>query len=515
MIFPALRDVTSLQDKLALIERRDIDGVNLQFPEHLSFLSEFEFHRLRGKTQLLNQNNQERIENMPLSLLIGLYASQNPFCYIIDAYPDHIEIYIGSKDSQSGGSSIYRKILEGYWGPEYILKDRNINDRIKDLYNRPVCGTITGIPNTAPVTPSVKKIIPSDQWIKSLQGERWTYLVNGFCIPRVTLSEYESLLISEIALLKTCIIREDILYEEKRLAEHLLGFLEANLKRIEQSRLTGAWQVGVYFFADRESLIRQGMGLLSSHFGNKRSEIQPIRTHLCYKKNELKPSFSNFLTSAESSILISLPEEEVPGYIIRRVAQFDTDSLNMRPLTPIIIGQILRNWAVTDNTYTIEMSDLTRHGLIAGVTGSGKTTTCFNIIRQLKQKGIPFLVIESAKSEYRQLLNDPLFHDMLVFTLGDEVPESSAPFRINPFEVPAGILVQTHLDFLKSLFRASFVMYAPMPYVLEEALHEVYRDKGWNLSANTNDRGINNRAFPTLTDLYEKIDEVVFRLGYD
>ena len=125
------------------------------------------------------------------------------------------------------------------------------------------------------------------------------------------------------------------------------------------------------------------------------------------------------------------------------------------------------------------------------------------------------MVIESAKSEYRQLLNDPLFKDMLVFTLGDETPERSAPFRLNPFEVPEGILVQTHLDYLKSLFRASFVMYAPMPYVLEEALHEVYKDKGWNLSTNSNERGMGPRAFPTLTDLYEKIGDVVSRLGYD
>ena len=103
-----------------------------------------------------------------------------------------------------------------------------------------------------------------------------------------------------------------------------------------------------------------------------------------------------------------------------------------------------------------------------------------------------------------------------------------APFRFNPFEFEiAGpdrrVHVQTHIDFLKSVFNAAFILYAPMPYVLETCLHEVYQDKGWDLTTSQNrrlppqERGkeANWPVFPTLRDLYEKIDEVVDRLGYE
>ena len=390
-----------------------------------------------------------------------------------------------------------------------------MNRRVSELAQHERCGTITGIPNSIVAPPSIKKIVVADNLLKALQGECWTYLVNGFCIQRSMLADYENQVLAEIALLKTRTIRDDILYEDKRIAEHYQSHLEACLKRLQSGKLTGAWQVGIYFFAAADAIIYQGLGLISAHLGGKRPSIQPIRAHLCRKDGTLMPSFCNYLTSSELSQAISIPEEEVPGFAIPKIAAFDCDIPNVRLSEPLSIGNVVRNDVITENKYEIELADLSRHGLVAGVTGSGKTTTCFYILKQMQEKGIPFMIVESAKSEYRQLLNDPVFNNMLVFTLGDESPEGSAPFRINPFEVPPGVLVQTHLDFLKSLFKASFVMYAPMPYVLEEALHSLYSDKGWNLSANSNERGTGEMSFPTLTDLYEKIDDVVLRLGYD
>ena len=514
MLLPSLSDAVALSDKLSLIERRELDGADLQFPEHLPFLSSFSFSRIRGRQRLMRQNDIEQPpEDISTPLLSGLYAIQTPFCYVIDSQPDHIEIYVGSRNSAN--ESVHRGILEGYINSESLQESLEINDRIRSLTNQSICGAITGVPGVAQLPPSSRKILPADTYLKALHGERWTYIVSGFCIYREMIADYEQKLIAEIAFLRNRAIREDILYQEKRLAEQYQSLIEAYLKRLDQGRLTGEWQTGIYFFAEKESIIRQGLAMISSHFGNRRSLMQPIRAHICRKDKNLKPSFANLMTSTEASFFLTLPDEEVPGFAIRQVAQFDTDMGDVRMANPVEIGKIIRNWVATGNACSMELVDLGKHGLITGVTGSGKTTTCLNILRQVKQKGIPFLVIESAKSEYRQLLNDPLFKDLLIFTLGDETPGQSAPFRINPFEVPKGVLVQTHLDYLKSLFRASFVMYAPMPYVLEEALYEVYRDKGWNLSANTNDRGINALAFPTLTDLYEKIDGVVAQLGYD
>lgn len=186
----------------------------------------------------------------------------------------------------------------------------------------------------------------------------------------------------------------------------------------------------------------------------------------------------------------------------------------LRAISELEVFLIIDRGISTGNNFKISLKDFSKHGLIVGVTGSGKTNSCFHILSQIWSKyKIPFLVIESAKSEYRDLVNHTDFKDCNIFTLGDN---TIAPFRLNPFEVPEGILVQSHIDYLKSLFNASFVLYAPMPYILEQSIYEIYEDKGWDLSINKNYRGQSNkRAYPTLTDLYNKIGEVVDRLGYD
>jgi hypothetical protein len=181
----------------------------------------------------------------------------------------------------------------------------------------------------------------------------------------------------------------------------------------------------------------------------------------------------------------------------------------------------------TGQTFAIARDDLTKHGLIAGVTGSGKTNTCFGLLERVWAggSGAPFLVIEPAKAEYRALLNR-LPGPPRVYTLGDE---RFAPLRLNPFEFPcqdaeARIHVQTHIDYLKSVFNAAFALFPPMPYVLETCLHEVYQDRGWNLTTSAIERRLKARdrgrealfpVFPTLQDLYAKIEPVVDRLGYD
>lgn len=518
MVPSTLRDVKSTKEKIFLIERRELDGAVLQFPSHIQFLSEFNFIRLFSGLQYTDPlRNNNRTDDLIESLFTGMYAINSPFCYIIDSHPDKTNIYFGSKTKESNTDMpAFTSIIEGYWGQQCLQRDDTANHLVRKLDQHQICGAITGIPSGKPLQPSVKKTVFADNLLKALQGERWTYMVNGFCIQRSMLADYENQILSEIALLKTQTIRDDILYEEKRFAEHYQAQLETCLKRFQSGKISGTWQAGVYFFSENEYLIHQGLGLVSAFLAGKRPSLQPIRVHICRKDKTLNSSFCNYLTSSELSQTVSIPEEEIPGFALSPVAAFDSDTSRTGKLSePISIGNVVRNNIVTTNKYEMELADLTRHALVAGVTGSGKTTTCFHLLRQLQERKIPFMVIESAKSEYRQLLNDPVFRNMLVFTLGDESIESSAPFRMNPFEVPAGVLVQTHLDFLKSLFKASFVLYAPMPYVLEEALHAVYSDRGWNLSTNTNERGTGEMSFPTLTDLYEKIDEIVSRLGYD
>ncbi len=220
------------------------------------------------------------------------------------------------------------------------------------------------------------------------------------------------------------------------------------------------------------------------------------------------------LNTEELSIIMNVPREEVQGITIREAAPFGVNYTRSGDAThQITIGHIVHKREVlSDAPFDISQQALRKHGFVCGVTGSGKTNTIMNLLRQ---SGVPFMVIEPAKSEYRQLLNE--FPDLRVFTLGNE---SISPFRLNPFEFIQGVDLLTHIDYLKAVFNAAFPMYASMPYLLEEAIIEVYLDKGWEISTSTN-RYFNvndNEHFhdylPTLDELLVKVERVVDRKQY-
>ncbi|MGP1531289.1 MAG: ATP-binding protein, partial [Treponema sp.] len=157
---------------------------------------------------------------------------------------------------------------------------------------------------------------------------------------------------------------------------------------------------------------------------------------------------------------------------------------------------------------------------IAGVTGSGKTTTCHKLLSQAK---MPFLVIEPAKTEYRTLINGDVsgtgsaFKDIVVFTLGNE---TASPFRINPFELIPGEVISSHIDMVKATFTSAFPMEASMPQILEEAIYRCYEKKGWNIDTNENDSygdaafDADTDSFPILSELLTELDAVVGEKGF-
>jgi hypothetical protein len=166
----------------------------------------------------------------------------------------------------------------------------------------------------------------------------------------------------------------------------------------------------------------------------------------------------------------------------------------------------------------LQLGDLSGNGLIVGVTDSGKTNTGFQLLARLAENDIPFLVIDSDKSEYRKLLRDARFkrNPPGIMTIGDE---SLAPLRFNPFEVPRGVLIQTHIDYIVKLFAAVFFFYPPMGQVLQQSIEEIYVDYGWDLASNGNSRagedGYRSQLFPVFDDLVKKIIETINKLVLD
>ena len=219
----------------------------------------------------------------------------------------------------------------------------------------------------------------------------------------------------------------------------------------------------------------------------------------------------SFLSSDEAALLMAPPLSSVPGYDIRvKPALSLTDT---RDRVGYSIGRISEHGRVVKGSdFTISKDDIRKHIFVSGLTGSGKTTTVKHILHSIDT---PFLVIESAKREYRRLLTDAKYDNLRVYTVGDS---GVSPIRHNPFMVLPGVSLITHIDNLKSIFYASFSLYGPMPYILEKCIYNIYKDRGWNLTTGNHQRvSIEKFAdcqthrfiFPTIRDLIDDVNRYV------
>ncbi len=151
---------------------------------------------------------------------------------------------------------------------------------------------------------------------------------------------------------------------------------------------------------------------------------------------------------------------------------------------------------------SVPVASLTSHALIVGSTGSGKTSSVLQLLEPLwAEHQIPFLVIEPVNSErndYRWLLERPGFEKMLVLTVGDE---NLAPLRLNPFEVPLGVRVGTHISSLVSCFDAAFGLIGPLPFLYRKALRQVYSQRQISVDEVSGPR--HSGRWPSLPDLVQ------------
>ncbi|HTS27444.1 MAG TPA: hypothetical protein VMH81_16315 [Bryobacteraceae bacterium] len=326
-----------------------------------------------------------------------------------------------------------------------------------------------------------------------------------------------------------------------RTAEYCEELLDRYIERLQDGKNLGLWNAGTFLLADNDNTLRRGQGVVRAVLSGKDTYFEPLRAidtaaHIEVLRDALMqfrnpsmklppeaphplgPVFHKLATplnTAEVSLVMGMPREEVPGLRLTPMADF---GLNPPTSSGFALGQVIQRGEILPDRFYVGSKSLTKHTFITGITGAGKTNTCLALLRAgYEREQVPFLVIEPAKTEYRVLLADPVLgRDLQVFTLGDE---TTSPFRLNPFQFARGYPVLTHIDLLKAVFNASFPMYASMPYILEEAVLDVYTDRGWDLAHSTNryvDAGRDDYVpyLPTLEDLYRQIDVVVERKKY-
>jgi Helicase HerA, central domain len=519
------------------------------------------FFRIQGIASFWQHTQGVDFGQYMTDLVVASHTqSHSDLTLIIIGKSQRIEVYISL-----GSENTTRTLLEGIFpGIDLQLVDTDYVSELlyPHLY---ASGIITGIPSRKAFSDrgggdsypaqnsssaaynqgASKSQAPLERVIRGMYGTKWAYVVQAHPRPRVKVVEER---MKTIDLLTQITNRSSVQWSSAKnenlqksvidsgglsqtysgnminyRAQYLNRLLEGQLQRLDQSMSGGQWLVRTYFGADTTANAQRLSSLLLGTLAGSESRPEPLRAKLTQRNGTSLEAFHTFLTSTEVGTLIQFPREEVPGYSIHDHVHFDSD-FRSAAAEQLPLGVILHNGKPTTETYNIELNALTKHAVVIGVTGSGKTTTVMNLLDKVVDAQKPFLVIEPAKTEYRALHSTFTPRSTLrVYTLGNEMV---APFRLNPFEFetdddPGSASLLTHIDFLKAVFNAAFPLYAPMPQVLETALHEIYEDRGWDLTS-----GINMRLpdwskrheipiFPTMTDLYYKVEDVTNRLGYD
>ncbi len=515
-----------------------------------------QFFRIAGLTDFWEREESMDFSSLAGDILNSCVRHGIPFAYAILGDADGIRIYVGTL-------KVLVESLQTSYASSYPGIDiQPEHDNPLRSCARNFGGMFTGIPTNK--IGADKKNYQIENICRGMLGKNFSYVVLASGVSNIAVSLGHERLLEEMqetfSLINQTITggaqgnlqaqRQD--FHSKNYFENL-ELLEASIK---EGVSRGMWRVNGYYASDNAIDAKKLGSIIKSTFSGDDSRPEPFRT-LEYnsikdvlantymmadliEKPDLHPlgqwredginqvislyvyKFQTLLNSDQLGVLCQLPTKEFPGYYIDNYVEFDVSNRTKGLVkNPVSIGDICMAGRVSNdhvnNKYVIEKDDFTRHALIIGITGGGKTNTSKSLLNVLwnaenPQEKVPFLVIESAKREYWELRNLKGFEDLIVFTLGSEASGTSVKYRINPFEASKGISLQTHIDYLLSTFKAAFDLYPPMPYILEKAVYAVYSDRGWDIVENRNRYGLTE--YPTLTDLYNKIDVIIDEMGY-
>ncbi len=553
-----IEDLNKLGKLIAEFERFKLEEMTPEDFDLVDLFQECEqtFFRVRGLSDFWNRQASVDFAQHVVDMVVGAHSQQQAELTLImlgNAHKLSIFLSLGSEKAT-------RTILEGIF-PGIQLEKVEIREVVDQLPLHFISkGCITGVPSrkgsgmerrderSEPQQadiPGKQDQAQLERVIRGMCGATWGYMIQAYPRPRQKVVADRMRVID---LLTQVTSRSRMQWQSTKQdnqqlttiesggqtesysadmvnyrAQYLTRLLERELERLDRAAAGGQWTVRAYYGASDIDDTQRLASLLLGTLAGPDSRPEPLRASLCQPKGVPLETFHTFLTSDEVATLVRLPREETPGYTLRDYVSFDVDFISQDTME-LPLGRIQQNGRDTHDTFNISVDALTKHVVVIGVTGSGKTTTVMNLLDRVVDAGKPFLVIEPAKTEYRSLHSALAPRaDLRVYTLGNEM---IAPFRLNPFEFetndePGSVSLLAHIDFLKAVFNAAFVLYSPMPHVLEEALHEVYEDKGWDLTSGINRRvedwSLRHRypIFPTLTDLYYKVEEVTNRLGYD
>ncbi len=326
-------------------------------------------------------------------------------------------------------------------------------------------------------------------------------------------------------------------FENKTVADMLLLVDEA-LKRTDEFDSYGMWNVGGYFISDdmsaseiaasnyRSLMNGENSGREVSAINSWRSDFRNFEYLTTYLARFIHPQFvygGNLHTSAATSVSgkelglhLGLPRATVPGLPVIEHAEFGKEvnsyqliskRQSVRPEDKITLGKVFDLGQVTKKTVELDNRSLNMHTFITGSTGSGKSNTVYQILMELHQDKIPFLVVEPAKGEYKDVFGN--FPDVNVFSTN---PSIAPLIKLNPFKFPESIHVLEHVDGLVEIFSVCWPMYDAMPAFFKDAILRSYEMVGWDLGSSNFDG--ETPEYPDFEILSTQLGYLIENSGY-
>ena len=233
----------------------------------------------------------------------------------------------------------------------------------------------------------------------------------------------------------------------------------------------------------------EGIRTSLMHFTHPRLVLEKV-------ENQFTPAM--LMSGRELSRQMALPQRSVVGVTVSEYAAFGREVVRKSPMQH---GKIIRIGCIShmgkslpNQPVILDLQSMAAHTFIAGTNGSGKSNTVFRILEELMRVKIPFLVIEPAKGEYKNVFG--MEPDVHVYGTNQR---KTGLLRLNPFWFNEDVDVLEHIDKLTAVFSASWSMYAAMPAVLKAAIENAYRSCGWDLKKSICKGGC--RIFPTVADV--------------
>lgn len=308
------------------------------------------------------------------------------------------------------------------------------------------------------------------------------------------------------------------------------------LKRMDEFESLGMWECATYFLSDTQETAEMAASLYKALMKGTKSGVETSAINYWgrqsgaklplireYVTNFIHPEFiyhspsaifpvtaSSLVSSNELAIQMGLPRKSVGGFPVIEHAEFGSEVVkysNKSSDNEFIIGSMFTMGKESSTKVRLSRDSMTMHTFITGSTGSGKSNATYEILYQLKNVyNVPFLVIEPAKGEYKNVFG----HAPDVTVYGTN-PKLANLLKINLFRFPAEVHVLEHLDRLVELFNVCWPMYAAMPAILKDAMERAYMIAGWDLETSENTKG---RLYPNFVDLLEQIETVINESKY-